>query len=206
MSTRLGGAPVQLKVQPGSGLYELTVVTEDRVGLFCTMAGILYGWGMDITKAAAFSNSSGVVVDSFYFKDRFRTLELNPSERMRFQQSIREILMGEAPLGKLLESRLRGDQQPVRLMVETKLRHDNECSARNSLLEVVTQDRPGLLHTISSVLAEEGCSIEVALIDTEGPLVHDVFYLTRDGGKLTEDEMCELEWSLGGELSDSLPG
>jgi [protein-PII] uridylyltransferase len=206
MSTRLVGAPVQLKIQPSSGLYELTVVTADRVGLFCTMAGILYGWGMDITKAAAFSNRSGVVVDSFYFKDRFRTLELNPSERMRFQQSIREILMGEAPLGKLLESRLRGDQQPVRLMVETKLRHDNECSARNSLLEVVTQDRPGLLHTISSVLAEEGCSIEVALIDTEGPLVHDVFYLTRDGGKLTEDEMCELEWSLGGELSDSLPG
>ncbi len=84
MATRLAVDPVQLQLLPHSGQYELTVVTGDRVGLFRTIAGILYGWGMDITKAAAFSNGSGVVVDSFYFKDRFRTLELNPSERLRF--------------------------------------------------------------------------------------------------------------------------
>ncbi len=76
---------------------------------------------------------------------------------------------------------------------------------RNSLLEIVTQDRPGLLHTISGRLSDEGCSIEVALIDTEGPLAHDVFYLTRDGQKLNGEQMRDLEWALAGELSDSLP-
>ncbi len=152
MSTRLAKEPVQLLLQPRSGDYELTVVTGDRGGLFSTLAGALYGWGMDISKAAAFSNSSGVVLDTFYFKDRFRTLELNPTERERFLRSVREILQGEASLEKLLESRLRADQRPVKLTVETRIRHDNECSARNSLLEVVTQDRPGLLHTISSTL------------------------------------------------------
>jgi [protein-PII] uridylyltransferase len=69
----------------------------------------------------------------------------------------------------------------------------------------VTQDRPGLLHTISSTLAGEGCSIEVALIDTEGPLAHDMFYLTCGSGKLTADQMRDLEWALATELSDSLP-
>lgn len=205
MSRRLDEEAVQLQLQPHSGQYELTVVTKDRSGLFRTLAGILYGWGMDITKAAAFSNDCGVVVDSFYFKDRFRTLELNPSEHGRFQRSVTEILTGEASLQKLLESRLRADQQPVKLTIETRIRHDNECSPRNSLLEIVTQDRPGLLHTISSTLADEGCSIEVALIDTEGPLAHDVFYLTSANGKLTAEQMRDLEWTLAGELSDSLP-
>jgi [protein-PII] uridylyltransferase len=205
MSRGLDAEPVQLQLQPHSGQYELTVVTSDRSGLFRTLAGILYGWGMDITKAAAFSNSSGVVVDSFYFKDRFRTLELNPSERERFQRSVTKILVGEASLEKLLESRLRADEHPVKLTIETRIRHDNDCSPRNSLLEIVTQDRPGLLHTISSTLAEEGCSIEVALIDTEGPLAHDVFYLTCANGKLTAEQMRDLEWTLAGELSDSLP-
>jgi [protein-PII] uridylyltransferase len=205
MAKRLTAAPVQLQLQPHSGQYELTVITRDRSELFRTLAGILYGWGMDITKAAAFSNRSGVVADSFYFKDRFRTLELNPSEHERFQRSVTQILAGEAPLEKLLESRLRADQQPVKLTVETRIRHDNECSARNSLLEIVTQDRPGLLHSISSILAEEGCSIEVALIDTEGPLAHDVFYLSCEHGKLTAEQMRDLEWALAGELSDSLP-
>jgi [protein-PII] uridylyltransferase len=206
MATRLAVDPVQLRLLPHSGQYELTVVTGDHGGLFRTLSGILYGWGMDITKAAAFSNRSGVVVDSFYFKDRFRTLELNPGERMRFERSISDILTGEANLEKLLQSRLRADQQPVKLTVETRIRHDNECSSRNSLLEIVTQDRPGLLHTISSRLSDEGCSVEVALIDTEGPLAHDVFYLTREGQKLSAEQMGDLEWALAGELSDALPG
>jgi [protein-PII] uridylyltransferase len=205
MSRRLDKEAVQLQLRPHSGQYELTVVTKDRSGLFRTLAGTLYGWGMDITKAAAFSNGSGVVVDSFYFKDRFRTLELNPSERERFQRAVAGILTGEASLERLLESRLRADQQPVKLAIETRIRHDNACSPRNSLMEIVTQDRPGLLHTISSTLADEGCSIEVALIDTEGPLAHDVFYLTRENGKLTAEQMRDLEWALAGELSDSLP-
>jgi [protein-PII] uridylyltransferase len=205
MATRLAVEPIQVQLLPHSGQYELTVVTTDREGLFRMLAGTLYAWGMDITKAAAFSNHAGVVVDSFYFKDRFRTLELNPSERVRFQRSIADILTGQAELQRLLESRLRADQQPVKLTVETRIRHDNECSGRNSLLEIVTQDRPGLLHNISSRLSEEGCSIEVALIDTEGPLAHDVFYLTRNGQKLGPEQMRDLEWMLAAELSDALP-
>jgi len=205
MAGQLAAEPVQLELRAVSGQQELTLVTLDRPGLFCAMAGILYGWGMDITRATAFSNHGGVVVDTFYFKDRFRTLELNPPERERFKRSVREILMREAPLAPLLESRLKADRNPVKLTVATRLRYDNECSPRSSLLEVVTQDRPGLLHTISSTLTNEGCSIEVALIDTEGPVAHDVFYITREGKKLTAEPMRALEWALTAELADSLP-
>ncbi len=205
MASHLGAEPVQLGLRDTSGQQELTLVTADRPGLFRTVAGILYGWGMDITKAAAFSNRSGIVVDSFFFKDRFRTLELNPTERERFKRSVREILMGEAWLDSLLESRLKADQKPVKLTVETRMRYDDECSPRSTLLEVVTQDRPGLLHTISSALTSEECSIEIALIDTEGPLAHDVFYITCDGKKLTAEQMRSIEWALSTELGDALP-
>jgi [protein-PII] uridylyltransferase len=205
MASHLAAESVQLGLRDNSGQHELALVIADRPGLFRTVAGILYGWGMDITKAAAFSNRNGVVVDSFYFKDRFRTLELNPPERERFKRSVRGILMGEACLEPLLESRLRADQRPVKLTVDTRLRYDDECSPHSTLLEVVTQDRPGLLHIISSALASEECSIEVALIDTEGPLAHDVFYITCDGRKLTPERMRSIEWALATELGDSLP-
>ncbi len=75
----------------------------------------------------------------------------------------------------------------------------------STLLEIVTQDRPGLLHTISSTLTSEECSIEVALIDTEGPLAHDVFYITCNGQKLTPERMRSIEWALATELGDALP-
>ena len=205
MACKLAGEPVQLALQESKGQHELTVVTGDCPGLFRTIAGILYAWGMDISKAAAFSNRTGAVVDVFHFRDRFQTLELNPPERKRFQHSVREILMSEAPLEPLLESRLKADQQPLKLAIETHLRYDNECSTRSTMLEVVTQDRPGLLHTISSALTAEGCSIEIALIDTEGPVAHDVFYITCEGKKLGAEKMRAIEWSLTAELADTLP-
>ena len=205
MASHLRKEPVQLGVRRVSGQHELTVVTADRAGLFSTLAGILYGWGMDITKASAFSNRAGVIVDSFYFKDRFHTLELNPPERERFKKSVIAILMREAPLDPLLESRLKADTKPPKLKVETKLRYDDESSPSSTLLEVITQDRPGLLYTISATLAAENCSIEVALIDTEGAVAHDVFYLTSAGEKLTREHQRAIEWALTTELSDSLP-
>jgi [protein-PII] uridylyltransferase len=205
MANRLRSESVQLGLRRASDQHELTVVTRDRTGLFSTLTGVLYGWGMDITKASAFSNEAGVIVDSFYFKDRFRTLELNPPERDRFKKSIIDILKGDSPLDRLLEPRLRADTKPPKLKVETRLRYDDECSPSSTLLEVITQDRPGLLHTISSTLAVEDCSIAVALIDTEGAMAHDVFYLTAGGTKLTRDQQRAVEWALTTELGESLP-
>ena len=59
------------------------------------MAGALAAWGMNIVKAAAFSNQAGMVVDTFYFTDRFRTLELNLPEWERFKTSIHDVLTGK---------------------------------------------------------------------------------------------------------------
>ena len=36
-------------------------------------------------------------------------------------------------------------------------------------------------------------------------MAHDVFYLTRDGEKLTREQQRAIEWALTTELSDSLP-
>src|SRR5277367_6074496 len=87
--------PVQQNLRRGRHWYELTLVTSDRPSLFATMAGVLAAWGMNIVKAAAFSNQAGVVVDTFYFTDRFRTLELNLPEWERFQTSIHDVLTGK---------------------------------------------------------------------------------------------------------------
>ena len=68
---------MQVDLRRGRHWYELILVTTDRPFLFATMAGVLAAWGMNIVKASAFSNQAGIVVDTFYFTDTFRTLELN---------------------------------------------------------------------------------------------------------------------------------
>ena len=201
MAANLGKDSVQVDLRRGRHWYELTLVTPDRPFLFATMAGILAAWGMNIVKASAFSNQTGTVVDTFYFTDTFRTLELNLSEWERFKVNIHDALLGKLDLDKLLRDRLRAKQtRAPKVKVETRIHFDDACSAHSTLIEVVAQDQPGLLHRISSQFARENCNIEIALIDTEGQTAIDVFYLTSSGGKLTPEQQEKLRTALLAEL------
>ncbi len=197
MANHLAEDPVQMDLTRGRHWFELTLVTSDRPFLFSRLAGALAAWGMNIEKAAGFSNSAGVVVDKFYFTDRFRTLELNLPEWERFKTSVHDVLMGKTDLDRMLKDRMRAEKHAApKVKVETKIEIDNECSSQSTLVEVITQDKPGLLHAISSEISREEFNIEIALIETEGQMAIDVFYLTQNRGKLSLEQAEQLRTSL----------
>lgn len=201
MAEELGSDPVQVDLKRGRHWYELTLVTRDRPALFAKLAGVLAAWGMNIVKANAFSNEAGTVVDTLYFTDRFRTLELNLSEWERFKRSVTDVLLGQADLDKMLRDRQRSEKGAIaKVKVETKIEFDDSSSSTSTLLQVITQDRPRLLHRIASCLSDQECNIEIALIDTEGQMAIDTFYLTSIGKKLSAEHCRRVEKVLTDEL------
>jgi [protein-PII] uridylyltransferase len=152
--------------------------------------------GMNIVKAEAFANDAGIVVDSFLFADSFGTLELNPSEFGRFTQKLMDAVTKRASVDGLMRARRHLHMVPVKMRVETRISFDDTASSVSTVMQVVAQDGPGLLRAIASVIATLGCDIRVALIDTEGELAVDVFYLTESNRPLDD--------ALKGRLAEEL--
>lgn len=202
MASRLGQDGVQCNLKQVRHWYELTLITTDRPFLFASVSGALAAWGMNIVKANAFSNAAGIVVDTFYFTDRFRTLEMNIQEWDRLKKSIAAVVKGEADVARMLRDRLKSEKgNDTKVKVPTQIEFDDQSSAHSTLVEVITQDRPGLLYQMCSLISKHQCNIEIALIETEGQMAIDVFYLTSSGTKLSRDLQSALGRSLREELA-----
>ncbi len=210
LSLALGEEPVQLAFRPLRQFNEVTLVTRDRPMLFADMAGALSAWGMNIVKADAFSNAAGIILDSFQFTDPFRTLELNPGEHERFLTSLRAALEGTATVEAMLRARQRprhgmaAAPRGNRNNLEPTFHFDGESASHSTLLQVVAPDSPGLLRSLSTAIAACGCNIEVALIDTEGEIAIDVFYLTIGGKKLKEEDRRHVARKVEATLAPAL--
>jgi [protein-PII] uridylyltransferase len=202
MAGRLGQGGVELSLKQVRHWYELTLITTDRPFLFASVSGALAAWGMNIVKANAFSNDAGMVVDTFYFTDRFRTLEMNLQEWDRLKKSIASVVKGEADVARMLRDRLKSEKaDSTKVKIETQIEFDDSSSAHSTLVQVLTQDRPGLLYRMCSQVSRNDCNIEIALIETEGQMAIDVFYLTSGGAKLSPERQAALGRALGEELA-----
>ena len=205
MSRRLDQQHVQLALRKTRHLFELELIAKDRPMLFADMAGTLSALGMNIVKAEAFANDEGVVVDSFLFADSFGTLELNPSEFGLFTQKVMDAVTRRTSVDKLLRARRHVAMAPVKMQVETRISFDDTASSVSTVMQVVAQDGPGLLRTIASVIATHGCDIRVALIDTEGELAVDVFYLTASKAPLDDPLKIRLAEDLNAAIQALRP-
>jgi len=187
---------VAVDVRKRNGTYSLIVVTSDRPFLLASIAGTLAGFGMNILKAEAFANRQGMTLDSFAFEDPNRTLDLNPPEIDRLRLTLERVVQGKMDVKRLLQNRPKPAAPGRRSTVKPAVTFNSGASPTATLVEVVAQDRPGLLYDLTSAISLAGGNIEVVLIDTEAHKALDVFYVTSGGKKLTEQQQAALKESL----------
>jgi [protein-PII] uridylyltransferase len=183
LARQLQSRPLAIEIVHERSAYRLTLLTRDRPALLAPVAGAISSFGLNILKAEAFSNAQGVAVEIFTFSDPHRTLELNPPEVDRLRGIVRKVVEGKQDATKLL----RGRPKPLlgsRARLKPQVAFNNEASETATLIEIVAEDRPGLLHDLARTITEEGCNIEVVLIDTEANKALDVFYVGKIGGEV----------------------
>lgn len=172
--------------------WQLTLIAHDRPGLFASVAGTLSCFGMNILKAEAFSNLRSLVLDTFTFADPARTLDLNPSEVERLHATVERVIGGKADVKELLRNRPKPVLPSRKAGIAARVVFDSEASGTATLVEIVAEDRPGLLYDLATAISANGGNIEVVLIDTQAHKAIDVFYVTADGGKLSAEKQAAI--------------
>jgi [protein-PII] uridylyltransferase len=187
---------VAVEVRAIDSAWQMTLIAADRPGLFSSVAGTLSSFGMNILKAEAFSNRRGLILDTFTFADPLRTLALNPSEVDRLRATAERVIAGKTDVKELLRSRPKPTLPSRKARIPGSVSFNSQASDTATLVEIVAEDRPGLLYDLASAISSNGGNIEVVLIDTQAHKAIDVFYVTADGRKLPLEKQQILAEAL----------
>ena len=178
--------------------FELTVIINDRPGVFSKIAGVLALNGHDVIGADAFSED-GRALSVFSVAEK--SYDLPKWEEI--SQQVQLALDGRLDLAVRLgeRSRIYTSASTSAKPFEPKVEVDNLTSDFATVLEVSCPDGVGVLYRITRAFAELDLNIVRARVQTLGSDVVDAFYVLDAKGRKIQDldhleeiELAVLRW------------
>ncbi len=170
---------------PDRGASEWTVAARDRRGLFSLLAGVLGSCGLSIVSATAVTRTDGVAIDTFWVTDVGGRSAVEGARWRRVDRTLSAVARGEQDLADLLIKARRGAPPAAApgALGLARVEVSNTISEASTVVEIVTQDRVGLLHDITAILRDWRLDLIVARIATRQDMASDTFYVVDQRGK-----------------------
>ncbi len=171
---------------------ELGFIADDRPGLLAMITAALAANRLRVAGAQIYSwidtYGRSRSLDLFWVRSG-RDPQSVANALPRVEKDFERLMSQEISPADLVESRRQAANFARRPAPEVKTRvsFDNRSATDHTILEVTTEDRPGLLFRLAHALQEAGFSVALAKINTEGNQVADVFYVTDALGKKVTD-------------------
>jgi [protein-PII] uridylyltransferase len=209
---RLQSSIIEVVHHKRLGVSEMVLAARDTPGLLADVAGVLYANRIEVVDAAIYSRAPAdpkdppEALDVFRVRDSLGQAVMDEVRWKKVRLELEAVLSGKSKLTDLVATRPQADsvvawKTPA---VPTELKVDNGVSRDFTVVEIITEDRPGVLYAITRTLAAEGLDIHRSKIATEANRVIDVFYV-RDkasGAKVMDDDRLA---ALRAALLASLP-
>ena len=167
--------------------FELTLITNDRPSLFLDLISIFVSENISVFEARIFTLDDNTVIDTF----KFSFSSVNKLKNFEIDQKIKVLKkkimkLREAKIPKLLKKKLK-KVNFLKKKIDIKI--DNNSSSTYTVMEVITNDRIGLLYGISKILIKNNIIISMAKISTNGDFVEDSFHLRNNFGFKIKDKL-----------------
>jgi [protein-PII] uridylyltransferase len=177
--------------QEGIGL-QVMVYTQDQPDLFARLVGFFARAGYSIVDAKIHTTAHGYALDSFILLD-IEKRDHNREMLAYIEHELEERLTHQLPPEIPSAGRLSRQVKHFPIKPEVSIRGDEKGT--HFVLSLIAADRPGLLYTVASTLAEHGAELHTAKIATLGERAEDVFLIS--GGDLRDtNQRIRLETDL----------
>ena len=175
----------------GEGL-QVFVYTKDQPDLFIRIVAFFARSGYSIVDAKIHTTSHGYALDSFVLLDVAE--QHNDREMISYiEHELANCLYRQTPPEAPSAGRLSRQVRNFPIKAEASIEPDDRGT--NFVLTLTAADRPGLLYTVATTLAEHGANLHTAKISTLGERVEDVFLIS--GGDLRlSSRRIQLETEL----------
>lgn len=184
------------------------ICAKDRPGLFSKIAGVFTLNNIDIIDAQIFTWRNQIAVDIFEVTPPPDQI-FEDESWLRTEQNLQMALTGELDLTRSLNRKISSyrRRKALPLSKPQRIEVDNASSSFFTLVEVFTDDFPGLLYTITDALYRCQMDIWVAKIATKADQVVDVFYVRDfDGQKVdAPDQVQAIQTAIADGISRARP-
>lgn len=202
---RIGNEPFLAAVthRPEHAHSEVTVCAHDQPGLFASIAGVFAAMELNVLSARINTRRDGLILDVFRISHHgWPEVVMDPGKWSRMESCLERVLRGDTDVAELVSRTRPRLAQLSSVRLSTNVRWDNTGSDDFTIIEVYTQDCPGVLFNITYLFSKLDVCIHLAKISTDVDRVADVFYVTDTGGRKIYDEtrLAVLYEALRGEL------
>ena len=163
--------------RPGDDHSELTICAYDdpKPGILAKIAGVLYGCGVNIHKAQAFTmdREIPVVLDTLWIQSN--GMQISERKARRIQKSIREVLTDAKTIDQFLTD--VGKVPPDSIILD-KMDLRNDLSEEHTVVNILAHDLQGLLFIVARCLSRSGLHIHSAKVATWSGRCELNFYIT----------------------------
>ena len=181
---------VATRWSPELGGSEFLVYAPDREDLFAILTAGFDRLNLSIVDARIHTLHNGFALDTFVVLDHTGQPVTDPRGLLQLQQAMRTQLLDPKPGRDLHGTPL--SRALKQFPIETRVHFTPSPRGNLTILEVVAQDRPGLLYQVALALSRCRVNLVAAKVSTYGERAEDVFFVnTRDGKPLTDAEQMK---------------
>lgn len=190
---------VRARLSPYGDGIQVMIYTKDQNDLFARICNFFDRMGYGIVEAKIYTTNHDYALDSFIVLDQSGK-SVSYNGLLKFIET--ELTEKIDPLNKL-ESPLKGrlSRQVKHMPIQTEIAITEEADNNNHKLDIIANDRPGLLATLAQELLKHDIELHNAKINTLGNRAEDTFLISaRNSQRLNISSIQSLQQALLNEI------